>query len=63
MPYRRVYFEGKGLHERQEDGLGRSNVIAYCMRTSVDMYNLEILRKGAGYVFLSYSGVPIVFTC
>lgn len=47
---RRNRFEGKGLHEGQEDGLGRFSLDRSL--TLIDTCNLEILCKGARLVFL-----------
>src|SRR5216683_4199994 len=47
---RRNRFEGKGLHEGQEDGLGRFSLDRSL--TLIDTCNLEILCKGARHVFL-----------
>jgi len=46
----RIYLESKSLHEGQEDGLGAFNLRRSC--THIDMYSLEILRKGARNIFL-----------
>jgi hypothetical protein len=48
---RRNRLEGKGLHERQENGLGGFSVQR--LLTSIEMHDLEILCKGARHVFPS----------
>jgi hypothetical protein len=55
---RRNRLEGKSLHERQADGLGRFSVWHSLTSISIDLYDLEILCKGARHAFLSYLRYP-----